>query len=43
MKKERDIPWLSIILAIIALALVIYFTDSFDWLFVKEDEYGNPF
>ena len=43
MKREREIPWISIILAIIVLVLVIIFTDSFDWLFKKEDEYGYPF
>lgn len=43
MKILDKIPyWLQIVLALIALAAVIYFTGAFDWLFDK-DEFDNPF
>jgi len=43
MKILDKIPyWLQITIALIALAAVIYFTCSFDWLFEK-DEFDYPF
>lgn len=35
--------WIYVAMALLVLALVIYFTNSFDWLFESDDELKNIF
>lgn len=41
-KMKKEIPWTWIIISIIILVAVIVLTNSCDWIFKKNDEFGYP-